>query len=76
MSFSIDDIDTVCAKLLHELQYASVADKQTYLRELIESIYAGERSSADVEGRIPILTHAQNIQYVTVNRDSRSSQCW
>lgn len=70
-----DDIDSVCSKVLLELQCSSVADRQNHLRKMIESIYVGERNGARVKGRIPLTTQAQNIQDEPINRNCRSSQC-
>lgn len=73
---NLDSFDNVCDTLSHQLKYASISERQEYIKSLIISIYVGERSKATVNGRIPLVTDAQNIQDVLISRDSGVTQCW
>lgn len=67
---NLDSFDDVCDTLFHHLKYTSIPEKQKYIKNLIISIYVEERRRATVNGRIPLVTEAQNIQDVLISRDS------
>lgn len=68
---NLDSFENVCDTIYHSLKYTE--DRQEYLRNLIVSIYVGERRKALVNGRIPLISQAQNIQYESISRDRRPS---
>ncbi len=72
---NLDNFDDICDTLFHVLKYADAADKRKYIKKLIVSIYVGERSRAEVNGRIPLVTQVQNIQDVLISRDCGVAQC-
>lgn len=56
---------------MEDLKNITKEKKQKYMRGMIESIYVRERSSAVVNGYIPLAIQAQNIQYESICRNSQ-----
>ncbi len=75
-AISLDSLDDICDTLFYSLKYASASDKQEYVRKLIVSIYVGERSNALVNGRIPLITQGENIQYESKYSNRWLAECW
>ncbi|KKR71508.1 MAG: Resolvase domain protein [Candidatus Roizmanbacteria bacterium GW2011_GWB1_40_7] len=71
---NLDSFEDICDTLYHTLKYAPASDRQEYIRNLIVSIYVGERRSALVNGHIPLLAQAQNVGYEPIGRYRRSSE--
>ncbi|KKR50057.1 MAG: hypothetical protein UT84_C0015G0005 [Candidatus Curtissbacteria bacterium GW2011_GWA1_40_16] len=72
---NLDRFDDICTDIFYTLKYAHASEKQRYARNLLVSIYVGERRSALVNGHIPLVTQAQNIQDVLIGRHSRFAEC-
>lgn len=72
---NLDSFESVCDTIYYSLKHSVASEKQEYLRNLIVSIYVGERSKALVNGRIPLLSQAQNIHYESISRDSWFAEC-
>jgi len=73
---NLDRFDDICTDIFYTLKYADAYEKQKYARNLLVSIYVGERRSAVVNGHIPLVTQAQNIQDVLIGRNSWIAQRW
>jgi len=67
---SLDSFEDICESMFYALKYADVTKKREYIKNLIVSIYVGERRKALVNGRIPLIAQGQNIQDVLISRDS------
>ena len=65
---NLDSFEDICDTLYYSMKHAPASDRQEHIRNLIVSIYVGERRSALVNGRIPLLAQAQNIQYEPISR--------
>lgn len=74
-NFDFEDVDSVCKEVMEDLRNITKEKKQKYMRGMIESIYVKERSSAVVNGYIPLAIQAQNIQYESISRYSWPSKC-
>lgn len=74
-NFEFEDVDSVCKEVMEDLRNITKEKKQKYMRGMIESIYVKERSSAVVNGYIPLAIQAQNIQYESISRNSRFTKC-
>ncbi|OGM55400.1 hypothetical protein A3F62_04905 [Candidatus Woesebacteria bacterium RIFCSPHIGHO2_12_FULL_44_11] len=66
---SLDSFEDICESMFYALKYADAAKKREYIKNLIVSIYVGERRKALVNGRIPLIAQGQNIQDVLISRD-------
>jgi len=73
---NLDNFENICDTLYYSMKHAPASDRQEHMRNLIVSIYVGERRSALVNGHIPVLAQAQNIQYEPISRDCRITKCW
>ena len=71
---NLDSFEDICDTLYYSMKHAPASDRQEHIRNLIVSIYVGERRNALVNGRIPLLAQAQNIQYEPIGRDSWTSK--
>jgi site-specific DNA recombinase len=72
---SLESINDLCIAVLQSVKYDTATDRQELIRKLVQSIYVGERSSAEVNGRIPLVTQAQNIHYEPISRNRWASEC-
>lgn len=73
---NLDRFDDICTDIFYILKYAEASEKQKYIRNLIVSIYVGERRRALVNGHIPLVTQAQNVGLWTERRDRGFTKCW
>lgn len=72
---NLNNFEDVCDTLFYSLKHSLPERKMDLLRELIVSIYVKERRNALVNGRIPLLTQAQNVGYESISRNCWSSKC-
>ena len=72
---NLDSFDDICDTLYYSMKHAPASDRQEHMRNLIVSIYVGERRSALVNGHIPLLAQAQYIQYEPISRDCWLGEC-
>lgn len=68
---NLDNFEDICDTLFYSLKHSLPERKKELLRELIVSIYIKERRNALVNGRIPLLTQAQNVGYESISRNRR-----
>ena len=67
---NLDSFESVCDTIYYSIKHSVASEKQEYLRNLVVSIYVKERRGALVNGRIPLMNQAQNIQYESISRNS------
>lgn len=70
---NLDGFDDVCESLYYRMKHSTdYQKKRNIIKNLIISIYVGERRKALVNGQIPLMTQGQNIQDVLISWNSLS----